>query len=186
MPMDIELSSLTAGGVHRPEAKWTANAKMHVENAIREIMADMNIECRTSGEVDESGITDDEMEKKEQLIKLHEAVCRTILLHQYVEPHHLPGKGGKFDWSLGPESRSLKTIYGADYALFIYLRDSYATGVRVSSGKPMGMQSGFASLVDLQTGNVIWFNRLIRGAGDLRTKESARSSTDLLLSGFPR
>ena len=48
-----------------------------------------------------------------------------------------------------------------------------------------GMQVGFASLVDLETGDVIWVNRLISQAGDLRTVEPARKAVDELLAGFP-
>lgn len=195
MPMDIELSTLTAGGVLKPEAEWTANARIHVEFAIREMMASMSVACLPAAEVDESTMTDEEKEKKVQLTKLHEVVGHSILLHQYMPVLKLPGKGARFDWSLGPESRFLKDRCDADYALFVYLRDSYASAGRVATaivfaafgvGIPMGMQTGFASLVDLETGNVIWFNRLISGAGDLRTQEAAKSSTEALLHDFPR
>ena len=37
-----------------------------------------------------------------------------------------------------------------------------------------GSQTGYASLVDLRTGRVVWFNNLARGFGDLREPEPAR------------
>ncbi|HWK83320.1 MAG TPA: hypothetical protein VNS61_06240, partial [Caldimonas sp.] len=49
-----------------------------------------------------------------------------------------------------------------------------------------GTQTGYASLVDLQTGRVLWFNRLARARGDLREGEAAAESIDSLLSGFPK
>jgi hypothetical protein len=194
MPVDIELSTLTAGGVHRPEAEWTTHAKAHVESAVRDIMASIELECLSFGEWDESGFTDEAIEKKEQWIRLHETVARAILLHRYAGAHRLPGKAGRLDWSLGPAGGILKEASGADYALFLFWRDSYATHGRLAegiilaplgAGLPMGVQAGYASMVELETGNVIWFNRLIRRAGDLRTRDAARSSTELLLSGFP-
>ncbi len=48
-----------------------------------------------------------------------------------------------------------------------------------------GVQLGFSSLVDLNTGEVVWFNRLIRGAGDLRTPAGANETVGVLLSNFP-
>ena len=51
---------------------------------------------------------------------------------------------------------------------------------------PGGQQMGFASLVDLDTGDIVWFNRLQRGVGDLRTFDNARSSVEVLLTEFPK
>ena len=194
MPMDIQLSTLTAGGILKPEAEWTAKANKHVEKAIREKMNQMDIRLFYPAEAEEIELDDEEREKRIQLIKLHEAVGHSILLHQYIKEYELPGKKGDFDWSLGPEARFLKEKYMADYALFVYLRDSYASAGRIAAfivmavfgvGIQMGQQVGFSSLVDLETGEVLWFNRLFRGAGDLRTEEAASNSVELLLSNFP-
>lgn len=194
MPMDIELSALTAGGVLEPNASWTADAKKYVHAAICE-----KISSKCGADVIEleslsDGLNDEEQKLQVQLIKLHEAVGQTILKHKYLQPFNLPSKKDTFDWTLGEKSRFLKEKFKADYALFVYLRDSYSTGGRVAViivgaalgvGVPGGQQVGFASLVDLDSGKVIWFNRLIRGAGDLRNKENAASSVELLLSDFP-
>jgi hypothetical protein len=48
-----------------------------------------------------------------------------------------------------------------------------------------GMQLGFASLVDLQTGQIVWFNRLVSPAGDLRTPEAAEKAIQELLVNNP-
>ncbi len=48
-----------------------------------------------------------------------------------------------------------------------------------------GQRIGFASLVDLETGNVVWFNLLVGGFGDLREPGGARSAMGDLLAGFP-
>ena len=49
-----------------------------------------------------------------------------------------------------------------------------------------GQQIGFASLVDLTTGEVVWFNHLHSTAGDLRTSEPAKKTVALLMSGLPK
>jgi hypothetical protein len=129
-----------------------------------------------------------------QLVKLHEAVGESILIHKYTPAYQLPTKTGKLDWSLGKNTSSLHEEYGADYALFIYIRDSYASSGRAAAivvaallgvGLPGGLQVGFASLVDLRSGQVVWFNRLLRGTGDLRTLSPAMEAIGVLLEGVP-
>ena len=48
-----------------------------------------------------------------------------------------------------------------------------------------GAQVGYASLVDLNTGRVLWFNRLLRGRGDLREADKAAETVNALLEEFP-
>jgi hypothetical protein len=194
MPMDIELSALTAGGVLEPNAEWTANAKQFILDAINSKFATRNIALLSKEKT--AGVQLDAKEEKlrTQLIKLHEVVGRSILVHQYMEPLRLPNKNGKLDWTLGEKAGFLQEKFGADYALFVYLRDSYVTAGRVAMmfvaaafgySMPGGAQVGFASLVDLNTGQVVWFNRLMRGTGDLRNREDAVESVAALLADFP-
>ncbi len=53
-------------------------------------------------------------------------------------------------------------------------------------GVPGGSQVGYASLVDLNSGQVLWFNRLLRASGDLREAEKAAETLDALLERFPK
>jgi hypothetical protein len=55
----------------------------------------------------------------------------------------------------------------------------------VSTGGLTGQQLGYASLVDLNTGRVLWFNRIQRNSGDLRDPEKAAGTVDALLEEFP-
>jgi len=103
-----------------------------------------------------------------------------------------------FDWSLGPSVARLRDEYGSDYALFVFVRDSYATSGRIAvmvltailtrgMAQPQGgSQVAFASLVDLRTGDIVWFNQVLRRAGDLRTRETAGETVALLLKDFPK
>jgi len=59
------------------------------------------------------------------------------------------------------------------------------TAAILGVGVPGGRQISFASLVDLDTGDIVWFNFLVSGTGDLRDPNSARDSVDSLLAGFP-
>ncbi len=119
---------------------------------------------------------------------------QAILLHLYNPALKLPSKGDALDWTLGPGAGALRSHYGADYALFVFVRDSYTSGGRAmlmigaalfGVSVPGGQQTGFASLVDLRTGNIVWFNRIINNSGDLRTAAPAQKTVDDLLKELP-
>jgi hypothetical protein len=51
---------------------------------------------------------------------------------------------------------------------------------------PLGQQQVFASLVDLRTGRVVWFNVAVAGPqADMRSQEGAQSLCRSLLKGVP-
>lgn len=191
MPADIELSLLNAGGIPEPRADWTDAAREHVQATLAEHVSDFEAEIIFPRHADILGELDPE---EVQIVKLANAVGQSIMLHEYFPPLALPTKAGTFDWTIGPEAQQLKERYGADYALFLFLRDSYASSGRVAVilvaalfgvGVQGGTQVGYASLVDLNTGQVVWFNRLARPSGDLRTPEAARETVETLLTDFP-
>lgn len=191
MPPDIELSEMTASGMLEPRADWTASGLANVTAALaQELKAHHDTLVRYE-EPPEGSV---EFHDHQQTIKLHEVVGHSILLHKYSPNLQLPTKDNTFDWSLGQIVTTFRENPGADYALFIFMRDSYASAGRVALGVvlavggigiPMGQQVGFASLVDLRTGEIVWFNRMISGMGDLRTPAPARDSVKSLLADFP-
>jgi len=188
---DIILFELTAGGLEEPRADWTETAKVNVAKKLDEVLkktGDKLIPHQPPVNVP------DRMHTQEQILKLHEVVGQTVLIHKYIPLYDLPTKQGCFDWGLGECVKSLKEDTGADYALFVYLRDSYASPGRAALivaaailgvGLQGGVQLGFASLVDLQTGQIVWFNRLISPVGDLRTPEAAEKAIQELLVNNP-
>jgi hypothetical protein len=46
-------------------------------------------------------------------------------------------------------------------------------------------QTGYASLIDLETGDLVWLNRVSEGCSDLRDTDDLQRTLELLLSGFP-
>lgn len=189
---DVELSLLTASGLEEPNAEWTARGLANVRGALDAYLGEHHdrVVAYRPPEHDPA-----RLHEFRQLMKLHSAVGLTILQAKYIPALALPTKPGEhLDWTLGAEARRLRQAYGADYALFTYVRDSYASSGRVAAivvmalfgvGIPGGVQAGFASLVDLRSGEIVWFNRLVRQAGDLRTPGPAREAVDLLLTGLP-
>lgn len=190
MSPDIEISAMTAGGTQEPNAAWTHSAKKNVVKALHRYFAQGNNKLDRYQRPD----VPDEQRRHDQLLKLHEAVGATILVHQYVSGFELPSKDGRFDWTLGKGAHVLRNGHDADYALFIFFRDSHATAGRVAAtvvaaalgvGLEEPRQVGFASLVDLHSGNLVWFNRLVSSTGDLRTPGPASRAVEALLSNLP-
>ena len=173
MPLDVELFEISAGGVVEPRADWTALAEHHVR---------ANLRSRHGGWKqfdDEAPIAD--------LLRLHRAVSQAVLDHHF-GPRKLPTKEGRLEWSLGPDVAPLREKSGADFALFTWIRDTYASDARKVFGLGLGggVQSAHASLVDLKSGQIVWFNRLRRLSGDLRESEPAAETVDALFAGFPK
>ena len=183
---DVQLAEITTGGLQETRADWTDAALGFITNDISAHFAQSGTELVRADNLDNP--------HDAQLNKLHGVVGQAILLHAYNGVLKLPNKGEALDWSLGPGTNDMRQRYGADYALFVFVRDSYVSAGRAAVigaaaifgvGIPGGRQVGFASLVDLRTGNIVWFNRLISGTGDLRTQAPAQSTVDNLIKGLP-
>lgn len=189
LPVDAELSELSLGGAPTIRQDWTVAARENMNQALHASFAEKSASITFhNGDVE-----DEELAK---ILRLHAAVGRSIQFHQYEGPQKLPTKQGKFEWSLGPSISRLAEKTRADYVLFVYVRDSYSGPGRVAAqviaaavfGVAIqgGVQQGFASLVDLKTGDFVWYNRLQRGSGDLRTAEPAKETIAFLLEGLPK
>jgi hypothetical protein len=187
LPVDVELFSVSAGGVHEPRADWTASAQKFMNQALR---------SRLEGQKLELVIADDQaVDEFAEQVGLYAAVAQSINLHHSTGGiWALPSKQGKLDWTFDDAMRPLQQKFGARYGLFVWVRDSYASAERKATmlalamlgvGLVGGIQVGYASLVDLETGQVLWFNRLVRITGDLREEKAAVESVGVLLTGFP-
>jgi hypothetical protein len=198
---DIELSLITAGGLLEPREAWSRDARRFYAEAVRTHLAAANTPQAPDFDVPDDLEPDSRLG---QVVRLNEAVALSI--SQFL----LPGGAlatkrdaagqPRLDWTLGEGVVELRAASGADYALFTYVRDSYASGGRtalrvlgVIAGAAMGTgldigggrQHGVATLVDLRTGKVVWFNQLARQSGDLREPDEARKTVDRLLEALP-
>jgi hypothetical protein len=188
MPTDIELFSISAGGVFEPKADWTEAASKHFRDALMQKNRTLGLSAMELAQKD--------AEEVDEINSLHGAIARAIAMHHFGNLK-LPTKDGKLDWSMGESVQPIKKTTSADYALFSFVRDSYASDERKAAmvaiailtlgraALTMGVQTGYASLVDLNTGRIVWFNQLMRGTGDLREPEKAAETIAALLREFP-
>jgi len=187
MPVDIELFSVSAGGILEPRADWTEAAGRNFKAALHAKQKAIGTAVIEWSEADADDVA--------EVNALHAAIARAISMHHFGDRGlNLPTKDGKLDWSMGEAVAPIKRKTGADYALFTWLRDSYASGERIATmiimallgvGMGGGVQTGYASLVELETGRVLWFNELLRVSGDLREPARATETLEALLANFP-
>lgn len=183
---DVVLGELTAAGLFEPRADWTQAGRANIRSEMDKFFAGRGVKL---------SVLDPATEHRDiQLVKLHGVVGRAVLLHLFVPGNELPTKGKALDWTLGPGVQGMRSRLGADYGLFVYVRDSYTTAGRalvmlgaaiLGVGITGGQQVAFASLVDLNTGNVVWFNLLQSSSGDLRTPEASRKVIEALFKDSP-
>jgi hypothetical protein len=190
--MDVEIYELTAGGTLEPRADFTIGAKEQVEAALT-----AELQRRNTAIVQYRPPTADPVKSHthDQLIKLHDVVGG-VIIPQVAGPaaFKFPTKSDRFDWGLGPEVGVLREDHDADFGLFVIFRDAHSSPGRVGLivmgsllGVPMtqGRQTGIASLVDLRTGDIVWFNVFSDPSGDLRTRDVATTAVKKLLEGWP-
>lgn len=186
MPPDIRYYLLTASGLPEPNAEWTEAAQANFQTALLDYAAGIGADVHP---IMADNLTPGEI----QYESLHSAVGLSLMTHHFgMAP--LPSKAGNFDWGLGPGVSEIGENHDADYALFVYYRDYQASGGRVAFailaaaagvGVPMGSEHGFASLVDLKSGEIVWFNMVNAGVGELRDPENAARTVDNLFKDIP-
>jgi len=201
MRPDVSVGSVTTGGMVEPRADWTEQARAGMLAALKAQQAARGGNILVMDKRDSLPGIDPEMIA--ELERLHYAVGNSIALHKY-SGAYLPTKRGKgLDWTLGEDAVTLGQRTGYDYALFVYAEDSFASTGRVAlqvlgvAGCFVGFcapniggggQFAYASLVDLHTGEVVWFNVVQVGSqiagikmGDIRTEGGAAQLVDRLL-----
>ena len=201
MRPDVTVNSVTTGGMPEPRADWTEAARSHLVTALRAQQSDRGGKVMVMERRDSlPGIPADTIAELE---RLHSAVGNSIALHRYLGAN-LPTKRGKgLDWTLGQDAVLLGQKTGYDYALFLHAEDNIVSTGRVAlqvlgvAGCFVGFcapniggggQFAYASLVDLRTGEVVWFNVLQTGSqiagikfGDMRTAEGSAQLVERLL-----
>ena len=188
MPVDIEICELTLAGMCEPSASWTQNSRENIITSFEEILNKRNAILK------KYNMNEQQNDEIIQVIKLHTQIGQEIINNEY-GPYELPTKK-EFNWTLGKKVKLLKKKYKSDYAIFIFFRDQYSSTERIIYNIitavlfpgiiPIGgSQIAFASLVNLNNGEVTWFNGYYRSFGDVRDLENARDTVNKLFEEFP-
>lgn len=187
----VWVGSQSAGGTASPNSDWT--------NSARSFMA-VELERRRPGFISQIVQEPDLVGADAALFSSHKAlfasVAYSVLNYQFFKGNRLPTRKNKaFDWTLGNGTKRMADLTGAKYGLFIYTRDEYGSTGRkllqffaagfVGVGIKSGEHRGYAGLVDLETGNLVWLNADFEMGGDVRTQDGMTKRVGQLLEDFP-
>jgi hypothetical protein len=187
----IRVGAQSTGGMAEPNADWTEQAKTNIGTALSAIQSQLGNQIITAPEP-----VGDEAQTLADYRSLFSAMANAVMVYQFFPGNRLPTKkrDGVFEWSLGSEIKDLPGAAGADYALFIYTEDEYgSTGRKVAQlfgamagiAITSGVHTGYAGLIDLKTGNLVWLNADAQMGGDVRQPDGAQRRVGQLLEGFP-
>lgn len=197
---DVNVNHLSTGGMPQPRADWSEQARANIIDALKTQQAGRGGKLLVLARRNE--LPNISAEEVADLERLNFAVAQSIALHKY-SGAALPTKRGKgLEYTLGEDAVKIGRRSGYDYALFLHAEDNIASTGRVAlqvigvAGCFIGFcapsggsnQFAYASLVDLRTGEVVWFNVLQTGSqlpgvsfGDIRTPEGSAQMVERLL-----
>jgi hypothetical protein len=194
MRPSVQVGRINLGGTVEQRADWTDTSRALILAELRRQQAarggrTLVLERRE----DAQGVPADKVADLERLFM---AVGNAIILHRYLRVE-LPTKRRQgLDWTLGQDAVAFGRATGMEYALFLHAQDAYATDERIvlqvlgAAGCLIGFcapqigagsQQAYASLVDLRSGDVVWFNFLQSQIGDIRKPEGAAQLVERLL-----
>ena len=200
MRPDVNVGIVTTGGLVEQRADWTEQARANLLAALKAQQAGRG--GRTMIAETRDAFPGVSPETVADLERLHNAVGSSIMLHKYMGLNLPTKRRMGVDWTLGEDAVKLGRATGADYALFMHAQDAIASTGRTAlqvlgiagcfigfcAPQGGGGQAAYASLVDLRTGEVVWFNILQTGSqlpgvsfGDIRKPEGAEQMVDRLL-----
>ena len=194
LPADITVGEMSAGGLVEKVDDWSKSANVAVDQAVKAYLKERN-ELKL---VELPVLTKDEQERMEQHRALYDQVAGAAFIYQGVGWEH---KRERFDYTLGTGLQFLKQRTGADAAVFVIGQDQVSTGGRktlafLGAAFGVGIQLGYsfltAGVVDLNTGDVLWLDYVVKPedplglfSKDMRKDEGASQMVRSVFANYP-
>lgn len=194
LPPDVQLSTMNVSGLEEVRADWSQQAYANLSAALARALNARGIDAVRYAEYSSAFPWKPE---HAPFVKMHEAVSEAILSAPILPTQS--DKRPNLAYGIGDAARSIRQDYPVRYALMLRSRAAYASGGRnavrllAAVGRinlPGARQREFLSLVDLETGEIAWFNALPERGSlisrlDARQAESAAEMVDELLKVWP-
>ena len=185
---EVKVGEQTTAGIFQNNAEWHASATRELGNALIAAGSRRGLEM----------VLHEDQAANSQLLTEHRALFRlvvgTIIRHKLFGKDPLPSKADSFDWSIGRGVSKIAPEARADYGLFLLSQDSFESAGRraakliatlMGNGDIAGTHFGYAALVDMKNGDIVWLGVDLKAGGDVRTAEGAALRVEQLLNGFP-
>jgi len=159
MPVEIAINTLTASGNLELEVDATEKAKVAVQAVLHSETQRGKLEL-----LHMPPLNAEEDKIVREHVALYDTVGGTAINFTPIFAH----KRKNFDYTLGDGLAFLKERTGADAALFVNAYNTNSSGGRVAAATfaamwgvaiPMGVDYSVVSIVDLETGNILWLNK---------------------------
>jgi hypothetical protein len=197
LQFDVQTSTMQLGSLSQPDADGTLEARRNLTIALGDALSSRGYAFNVLAPK-----TEPELRLVQNYVALHRTVAFSILESMW--GYKLPtkkrvGKGYVSDWTMGAQIRLLGKMAGATHGLFLFSRDDFASdghkaiqmagllGCVVGACALMGGGShvAYISLVDLETGQIVWFNVERRAGGDPRDAQGAAKRIAQLMATLP-
>lgn len=187
---EVRVGEQSTAGMNQPNADWTAAARKNITTALDAAQIARANEIKAMPELDGA-----DGKLLADYRALFRAVTDAVVQHKLFVGNRLPTKRAEFNWTLGDGVRRLGEIGGGDYGLFLFTHDSYGSagrkaaqvvGLLLGAYIPAGVHIGYAGLVDLRTGELVWINADTAMGGDVREADGATKRVAQLLEDFPQ
>lgn len=188
----ITVGAQSTGAMFEPNADWTMAAREQIGVALATAQRTLGNDVVVAPEA--VGAAARQVADYQALFAV---VAQSVIDYQFFKGNRLPTKkrAGQFDWTLGADVAKIAPDRQYDYALFVDTYDAYGSFGRkifqvlaaATIGVPVraGVHHGYAGLVDLHTGDLVWLNADMKMGGDVRTSAGAAKRVAELLEGFP-
>jgi len=190
LPVSVSISEISAGGVVQEDPIWSKEGESAMTLAVNGFFAKRGTtSLQTMPE-----LSDEEVELVHEHILLYDAVASQAYIAANVPAYGWSHLAADFHYSLGSGLRFLKRSSGADAALIVIGYDSISTGGRkalvaiaamAGVGMPLGSSKVLVGVVDLEDGDILWFQHsFAQGTTDLRKPEDASMLFAKAMEGY--
>jgi hypothetical protein len=196
LPADIRVHEISAGGVVEKVDDWTISASNHAMKSVREIAGSKSL--FEPKEV--PALADPEKQVLDQHLALYELVAASADFSKSGPFAPWRERAKNFDYTLGPGLTELAERSDLDAALIVIGSDYIS-----SSGRKATMALGILAaaltgvavipvggtayvsvgVVDLKSGNLLWFATSRGQTDDMRQEQQVRAVLDKLFTGYP-
>jgi hypothetical protein len=196
LPADIRVHEISAGGVVEKVDDWTISASNHAMKSVREIAGSKNL--FEPKEV--PALADSDKQVLDQHLALYELVAASADFSKSGPFAPWRERAKNFDYTLGPGLTELAErsdldaaviVIGSDYISSSGRKATMALGILAAAltGVAVIPVGGTAyvsvGVVDLKSGNLLWFATSRGQTDDLRQEQQVRAVLEKLFTGYP-
>lgn len=190
LPVTVSISEISAGGVVQEDPIWSKEGESAMTLAVKEYFTKRGATSLQSM----PEMSDEEEELVHEHILLYDAVASQAYIAANIPAYGWSHLAADFHYTLGNGLRFLKQKSGADAALIVIGYDSISTGGRKAMvaiaalagvGMPLGSSKVLVGIVDLEDGDILWFQHsFAQGNLDLRKPEDASTLFAKAMEGY--